>query len=145
MTCATSLGSRTPVLKSLVRLPALKSLVWLLQVRALHRPQQRHRRRLTLQLVLLRALEQASAPVLWPMWQNILQCARHVQGRRGRSALAAKQHFCAPDAKQMIVLEDAKGVPCVSSSTPVAAAVSMGGRLGRQPLVPRLCLKDLKR
>ena len=34
-----------------------------------------------------------------------------------RSALAAKQHFCVPDAKQMIVLEDAKGVPCVGSST----------------------------
>ena len=145
MTCATSLGSRTPVLKSLVRLTALKSLVWLLQVRALHRPQQRHRRRLTLQPVLLRALEQASAPLLWPMWQNILQCARHVQGRRGRSALAAEQHFCVPDAKQMIVLGDAKGVPCVGSSTRVAGAVSMGGRLGRQPLVPRLCQEDLKR
>ena len=98
-----------------------------------------------LELLCLRALEQASAPVLWPTWQNILQCARHVQGRRGRSALAAKQHFCVPDAKQMIVLEDAKGVPCVGSSTRVAGAVSMGGRLGRQPLVPRLCQEDLKR
>ena len=111
------------------QLPALKNLMWLQQT---HQPHQHHHRRLTLELRLLRAIDRTSVPLLCAMYQNILHCAQHVQRRHRRSALPAKRHFYAPNAKQMLVLEDAKPVPCVNSSTRTAGAVSMEDRLGRE-------------